>query len=60
VDVAYIDFRHAFDAVVHSKLYFKLQLMGISGTLLDWIQDFLSGRLQAVRVPIVLQDIIQS
>jgi hypothetical protein len=43
VDVAYIDFRRAFDSVVHSKLYFKLQSMGISGTLLDWIQEFLSG-----------------
>lgn len=50
VDVAYIDFRRAFDSVVHSKLCLKLHSLGVSGTLLNWIQSFLNGRFQAVRV----------
>jgi hypothetical protein len=50
IDVAYIDFRRAFDSVVHSKLYLKLKSLGIGGNLLLWIRDFLSNRLQAVRV----------
>lgn len=50
IDVAYIDFRRAFDSVVHSKLYIKLKSMGINGNLLNWISDFLSNRSQAVRV----------
>jgi hypothetical protein len=49
-DAAYIDFRRAFDSVVHSKLYVKLKSLGINGNLLHWICDFLSNRSQAVRV----------
>jgi len=45
-----IDFRRAFDSVVHSKLYLTLKSLGVSGNLLHWISDFLSSRLQAVRV----------
>ena len=50
IDIAYIDFSRAFDSVVHSKLYLKLNSLGISGNLLDWIHAFLTNRLQAVRV----------
>lgn len=50
IDVAYIDFKRAFDSVVHSKLYLKLKSLGINGNLLHWICDFLSNRFQAVRV----------
>ena len=50
VDAFYIDFSKAFDCVVHSKLLAKLASYGISGNLLLWIQSFLSGRSQAVRV----------
>ena len=50
IDVAYIDFRRAFDSVVHTKLNLKLKSMGIGGNLLNWIGDFLTNRLQAVRV----------
>jgi len=48
VDVIYIDFRRAFDSVVHSKLLYKLQNIGICGKLLCWIAAFLSGRSQSV------------
>ena len=50
IDVACIDFRRAFVSVVLSKLCLKLNSLGISGNLLEWIDDFLSNRLQAVRV----------
>jgi len=50
VDVIYIDFRRAFDSVVHSKLLYKLQNIGICGKLLCWIAAFLSGRSQSVVV----------
>lgn len=48
VDVVYIDFKKAFDSVVHSKLLYKLSCVGICGRLLLWIADFLSQRSQAV------------
>ena len=50
VDVIYTDFSKAFDTVSHSKLLQKLQLLGISGKVLCWIRNFLSGRRQKVRV----------
>ena len=40
----------AFDSVVHTKLHLKLKFIGISGNLLDSMSDFLTNRLQAVRV----------
>jgi hypothetical protein len=48
VDVIYVDFSHAFDSVVHSKLIHKLTIYGISGNLLKWIYAFLSNRFQCV------------
>ena len=48
VDVIYIDFSHAFDSVVHSKLIYKLIALGINGLLLEWINSFLSNRVQCV------------
>jgi len=40
----------AFDSVVHNKLCHKLASYGIGGNLLSWIQDFLSNRVQSVKV----------
>ena len=48
VDTIYIDFSHAFDGVVHSKLLQKLNSFGIHGLLLMWIAEFLSNRIQRV------------
>jgi len=48
IDTIYIDFSHAFDGVVHSKLLRKLSGFGISGLLLQWIDAFLSNRIQSV------------
>jgi len=50
VDVVYVDFSRAFDSVVHSKLLSKLHVMGISGSLLDWIGSFLTSRKQCTVV----------
>ena len=48
IDVVYLDFKKAFDSVPHRRLLRKLQSYGISGKLLEWIESFLSGRMQQV------------
>ena len=50
VDCIYLDFAKAFDTVPHKRLLNKLKAYGISGNLLNWIEAFLSGRMQAVKV----------
>ena len=50
VDVAYLDFRRAFDSVPHERLLRKLHDMGIRGSLLEWLRSFLTGRKQRVIV----------
>ena len=44
LDIIYLDFRNVFDSVPHNQLLTKLKVYGISGCVLDWIQNFLSGR----------------
>ena len=41
-------FLKAFDKVAHRRLIENLEHYGITGTLLNWIQDFLSNRKQRV------------
>ena len=48
VDVAYLDFRKAFDLVSHEHLIYKLSKYGISGQILNWTKDFLKDRTQKV------------
>ena len=50
VDVAYLDFRRAFDSVPHLRLLRKLHDMGVRGTLLEWLRSFLTERKQRVVV----------
>ena len=50
VDTVYTDFRKAFDTVDHSVLLRKLSRWGFGGPLLLWIESYLTGRLQTVRV----------
>jgi len=50
MDVIYLDFRKALDAVPHRRLIKKLEAYGIKGGLLTWIENFLSGRWQRVMV----------
>ena len=49
-DVAYMDFRKAFDAVPHERLLHKLSCYGIKGQLLSWVKSFLSSRSQHVKI----------
>ena len=50
VDTIYLDIKKAFDTVPHRRLLLKLEEYGINGVLLKWIQNFLEGRKQRVRV----------
>ena len=45
-----MDFAKAFDKVCHRRLLVKLEECGILGKALSWIEDWLSGRRQQVRV----------
>ena len=49
-DAILLDFTKAFDKVSHRRLCSKLFHYGIRGTLLSWINDFLTGRTQRVLV----------
>lgn len=50
IDVIYTDFAKAFDRVSHAKLLQKAKSIGIAGKTLAWIEAFLKGRVQRVRV----------
>ena len=49
-DIVYLDFRKAFGSVSHSILLSKLQIMGITGVLLNWFRAYLSRRSKIVSV----------
>ena len=49
-DVVVLDFRKAFDVVPHQRLLHKLDHYGIRGITLNWIQNFLTKRIQKVVV----------
>ena len=48
IDVIYTDYSKAFDSVSHRKLMRKLHGLGVQGSVLTWIQEFLSNRKQKV------------
>ena len=50
IDSAYFDFSKAFDSVRHDFLIQKLIKIGINSSLLNWIIDYFSNRIQAVNV----------
>ena len=50
VDVVYLDFRKAFDAVPHNLLMEKLAAHGLDGCTLCWVKHWLDGRAQRVVV----------
>lgn len=47
-DVIYLDFAKAFDSVDHNILLAKLRVYEVSGQLLAWFTDCLTGRAQRV------------
>ena len=50
IDLVYLDFAKAFDRVDHRLMVNKLKNYEISGTLLNWFEDYLSNRHQRVTV----------
>ena len=50
VDSIYFDFSKAFNTVPHNRLSVKMKAYGIDGKLLTWIESFLTGREQMVKV----------
>ncbi len=50
VRMLFIDFSSAFNTIIPQQLINKLNLLGLNNSLCNWILDFLTGRLQSVRV----------
>ena len=50
IDIIYLDFKKAFDSVPHQRLLIKLKSYGILGNVYNWVESFLTGRTQRVRV----------
>ncbi len=50
VRLLFIDYSSAFNTIVPIKFAFKLTDLGLNSSLCDWIQDFLTGRPQVVKV----------
>ena len=49
-DIVYLDFAKAFDKVPHGRLLTKMKSKGISGEVYNWIESWLKGRTQSVKV----------
>ena len=45
-DIMYFNFAKYFDSFPHSKLIIVLQKLKIDSSILKWIKDYLSGRIQ--------------
>ncbi len=50
VRLLFIDYSSAFNTIVSTKLAVKLSDLGLNTSLCDWIQDFLTGRPQVVKM----------
>ncbi len=50
VRLLFIDYSSAFNTIVPTKLAVKLPDLGLDTSLCDWIQDFLTGRPQVMKV----------
>ena len=50
IDVAYLDFRKAFDLVSHKHLIYKMSKYSIKGQILNWVEEFLRDRSQRVLI----------
>ncbi|CAB0020737.1 unnamed protein product, partial [Nesidiocoris tenuis] len=50
VDVISMDFAKAFDRLSHEHLAAKLESIGLFGSLLAWLKDYLTGRTMVVRI----------
>ena len=50
VDEIFMDFTKAFDKVSHERLLYKLDKIGVKGSVLRWIESFLCNRQQRTKV----------
>ena len=50
IGIVFINIKKAFDSIPHKQLLFKLQRPGLSGNLLEWIQNYLANRLQYTKI----------
>ena len=50
VDIVYLDFAKAFDKVPRQRLVRKLRAKGVEEDTVTWIESWLSGRTQKVRI----------
>ena len=50
VDMAYLDFKKAFDEVPHRRLLAKVRACGVAGQVTKWIANWLNDRKQIVAV----------
>jgi len=48
IGVIYLDFKKAFDSVVHNELLLKFWSFGIQGNLWKWFRGYLTSRMQCV------------
>lgn len=46
VGAIFVDFKKAFDSISHNILSLKLQAIGLSGNLHEWLMDYLKHRFQ--------------
>lgn len=57
VRILFVDFSSAFNTMLPSVLMNKLRVLGVDGSLCEWILDYLHERTQRVRVGDVLSDV---
>ncbi len=50
VRMLFVDYSSAFNTIVPATLVAKLQTLGLNRSLCSWILDFLTGRIQVVRM----------
>ena len=48
IAMIFLDLSKAYDRICHKRLIYKLRKIGIKGTLLKWIESYLSDRSQRV------------
>jgi len=46
IDVIYLDFQKSFERAPHKRLMMKINAMGITRDLINWIEDWLNDREQ--------------
>ena len=44
VDIIYLDFQKAFDKGPNQRLLLKLKVLGVGDGIIDWIEQWLTGR----------------